>query len=109
MPLMKRRISFCCYLLCVGHLFTTTTTAKPPNLERFAQHGYRTISRTISRGKIFHTHSTSAGQDRGQWTFQDWSCTDGGVGADRSRLTSRNKNLIDLYPTLVDYCGLPAK
>lgn len=62
--------------------------------EYFAKHGYR----TISRGKIFHSHSTQLGQDRGQWAFQDWTSADRGVGVDRSRLTSRNKNLINGKP-----------
>ncbi|MEM9365106.1 MAG: sulfatase [Planctomycetota bacterium] len=53
--------------------------------EYFAKQGYK----TVSRGKIFHGHDS----DKGAWAFQDWS-RNGGVGVDRTRLTSRNKNLI---------------
>lgn len=58
--------------------------------EYFSRHGYQ----TISRGKIFHAHGTSGGQDRGQWAFEDWSQGEGGTGADPQRVTSRDKNLI---------------
>lgn len=38
----------------------------------FGQNGYH----TISRGKIFHGH----GEDRGQWAFDEWVDSKGGVG-----------------------------
>ncbi len=62
--------------------------------EYFAKHGYQ----TISRGKIFHAHSTRQGRDQGQWAFQDWSPAGRGVGVDLSKLTSRDKNLINGRP-----------
>lgn len=62
--------------------------------EYFHLHGYE----TLSRGKIFHAHAGPGGRDRGQWAFSHWVAGPGGVGVDRSRLTSRDKNLIRGQP-----------
>ena len=48
----------------------------------FSAHGYH----TLSRGKIFHKHSTSGNKknrdslDHGQWAFDEWVHEQGGVG-----------------------------
>lgn len=46
--------------------------------EYFANHGYH----TISMGKIFHKHpiQNSTEQDEGQWAFNEWNPSKGGVG-----------------------------
>ncbi len=62
--------------------------------EYFSKHGYR----SISRGKIFHAHASEDGRDFGQWAFDDWSPTQGGTNVDKTRLYSRNRNLINGQP-----------
>lgn len=62
--------------------------------EYFAKHGYE----TISRGKIFHRHATAGGIDSGHWAFERWEHKSGGTPVNKSRLTSRDKNLIDGTP-----------
>jgi arylsulfatase A-like enzyme len=60
--------------------------------EYFSKHGYR----TLSTGKIFHKH---AGDD-GQWAFDEWAPTQGGLGSqvDPDHLTSANRKLVDGKP-----------
>jgi arylsulfatase A-like enzyme len=60
--------------------------------EYFSKHGYR----TLSTGKIFHKHPG----DEGHWAFDQWVASEGGSGSrpDESRLTSRNRNLLDGKP-----------
>jgi arylsulfatase A-like enzyme len=62
--------------------------------EYFSKHGYR----SISRGKIFHAHATAKGRDRGHWAFDVYESGGGGSGVDRSRVYSRDKNLINGKP-----------
>ncbi|GAB5559720.1 MAG: hypothetical protein SynsKO_13670 [Synoicihabitans sp.] len=62
--------------------------------EYFAKQGYH----TISRGKIFHAHATKTGRDDGQWAFEEWLPRTRGVGVDRTRLYSRNQNIINGKP-----------
>ena len=62
--------------------------------EYFSKHGYR----SISRGKIFHAHATANGRDRGQWAFDEYHSGEGGSGVDRSRVYSRDRNLINGNP-----------
>lgn len=59
--------------------------------EYFAKQGYR----TLSMGKIYHAHHSENGTDKGQWAFQEWHQTLGGSGVDRSKVTSRDNNLIE--------------
>jgi arylsulfatase A-like enzyme len=60
--------------------------------EYFSKHGYR----TLSTGKIFHTH----GGDHGQWAYDEWADTEGGSGSqvDPKHVTSKSQNLIDGKP-----------
>ncbi len=46
--------------------------------EYFSQHGYY----SLSMGKIFHKHALSGNQpqDQGQWAFDEWHKTRGGMG-----------------------------
>ncbi|MEM6915522.1 MAG: sulfatase [Verrucomicrobiota bacterium] len=62
--------------------------------EYFAMQGYA----TLSMGKIYHAHHTAKGTDKGQWAFQEWLPNQGGSGVDQSKVTSRDKNLIDGEP-----------
>ena len=69
--------------------------------EYFAKHGYH----TVSRGKIFHAHTVDGRVDRGQWAFCEHVASERGPGGgmDQSRLTSRERNLVDGRP------GRPSK
>jgi arylsulfatase A-like enzyme len=60
--------------------------------EYFSKHGYR----TLSTGKIFHHHDA----DHGQWAFDEWADTEGGLGSqvDPKHVTSKSQNLIDGKP-----------
>jgi arylsulfatase A-like enzyme len=57
--------------------------------EYFSQHGYR----TISRGKIFHSHNTANGVDRGQWAWDEYDPGEGGGAVDKSRYYSRRNGI----------------
>ncbi len=59
--------------------------------EYFSKHGYL----TISRGKIFHRHSTEDGADPGHWAFDIWEPTTGKGGVNRDKLYSRDKGIIN--------------
>ncbi len=60
--------------------------------EYFSKHGYV----TISRGKIFHAHTTRNGSDLGQWAFDIWErAVSRGGGPDRSKLYSRDKGIVN--------------
>ena len=59
--------------------------------EYFSNNGYV----TISKGKIFHKHSTSAGVDHGHWAFDIWEQEKGGGGIQEEKFYSRNKGIID--------------
>jgi arylsulfatase A-like enzyme len=58
--------------------------------EYFSKHGYR----SISRGKIFHAHATANGKDRGHWAFDEYHPGGSGSPVDRTKVYSRDKNLI---------------
>ena len=62
--------------------------------EYFSKNGYR----SISRGKIFHKHVDAGGEDQGHWSFDHWEAARGGVGVDKTKITSRNRNLINGRP-----------
>jgi arylsulfatase A-like enzyme len=62
--------------------------------EYFSKHGY--VSKSM--GKIFHRHATSNGADPGHWAFDQYEPTRGGSPVDQSRVTSRNRNLINGKP-----------
>jgi arylsulfatase A-like enzyme len=59
--------------------------------EYFSKHGYL----TISRGKIFHQHTTENGSDSGHWAFDIWEKATGSGKPDPARLYSRNKGIIN--------------
>jgi len=58
--------------------------------EYFSKHGYL----TLSRGKVFHKHSTANGLDFGQWAFDVWKPAPGRGKIDPSTYFSRNKGII---------------
>lgn len=62
--------------------------------EYFSKHGYH----AVSRGKIFHAHATGKGRDRGHWAFDEYVASGGGSGVDRTKVYSRDKNLINGKP-----------
>ena len=62
--------------------------------ECFSKNGYH----ALSMGNIYHAHTTTVGRDSGQWAFDEWLGTIGGGPADKSHITSRDKNLIDGQP-----------
>ncbi len=62
--------------------------------EYFAKHGYH----SLSKGKIYHAHHSKNGTDKGQWAFEEWHQNESGSGVDRTKVTSRDKNLIDGKP-----------
>ena len=62
--------------------------------EYFSKHGYH----SLSRGKIFHKHADQDGSDLGHWAFDLWMPTRGGSPVDKTKVTSRNKNLINGKP-----------
>ena len=62
--------------------------------EYFSKNGYL----SISRGKIFHKHVDADGQDQGHWSFDKWEVASGGSPVDKSKITSRNRNLINGKP-----------
>jgi arylsulfatase A-like enzyme len=61
--------------------------------EYFSKHGYI----TISKGKIFHKHTTRNGMDHGHWAFDVWEQEKGdrGGGIDQSKLYSRTQGIIN--------------
>lgn len=62
--------------------------------EYFSKHGYV----SLSMGKIFHRHATAKGSDPGHWAFDIWENKLPGSPVDRSKVTSRDKNLINGRP-----------
>lgn len=58
--------------------------------EYFSKHGYL----TISKGKIFHKHTTENGFDHGQWAYDIWEKEEGSGGIQEDKLYSRNKGII---------------
>lgn len=59
--------------------------------EYFSKHGYV----TMSRGKIFHKHTTENGRDHGQWAFDVWETTKGRKRPDPARLYNRGKGIVN--------------
>ena len=59
--------------------------------EYFSKHGYI----TISKGKIFHKHSTENGQDHGHWAFDVWEAAKGGGKVDPERYFCREEGIIN--------------
>ena len=59
--------------------------------EYFSRHGYI----TISKGKIFHKHSTENGQDHGHWAFDIWEAAKGGGKVDPKRYSCRDEGIIN--------------
>jgi len=59
--------------------------------EYFSKNGYL----TISKGKIFHKHITSAGVDHGHWAFDVWEQENGDGKIVTDKLYSRNKGIIN--------------
>ncbi|TWU56270.1 sulfatase [Rubripirellula reticaptiva] len=59
--------------------------------EYFSQNGYR----TISRGKIFHAHTTGNGSDQGQWAFDVWQNSKGGGKPDPAQLNFRDQGIVN--------------
>ena len=59
--------------------------------EYFSKHGYV----TISKGKIFHKHSTENGQDHGHWAFDIWEVAKGGGKVDPERYFCRDEGIIN--------------
>jgi arylsulfatase A-like enzyme len=57
--------------------------------EYFSQHGYL----TITRGKIYHAHSTENGTDRGQWAWDVYVPGSGGTPVDKSKFYSRRQGI----------------
>ncbi|MDF1824758.1 MAG: sulfatase [Verrucomicrobiales bacterium] len=62
--------------------------------EYFAKNGYH----SLSMGKIFHSHHTATGTDKGQWAFEEWHDVEIGSSVNRDKLTSRDRNLIHGKP-----------
>ncbi|MCP4454118.1 MAG: sulfatase-like hydrolase/transferase, partial [Planctomycetes bacterium] len=59
--------------------------------EYFSKHGYV----TISRGKIFHKHTTQNGFDHGHWAFDVWEQAKGGSQVDPTQLNYRDKGIVN--------------
>jgi arylsulfatase A-like enzyme len=59
--------------------------------EYFSKNGYV----TMSRGKIFHKHTTKNGFDHGHWAYDIWEQAKGGGGLQSDKLFSRNKSIIN--------------
>jgi len=59
--------------------------------EYFSKHGYL----TISKGKIFHKHTTKNGQDHGHWAFDVWEQAKGSGKPDPARLFYRDKGIVN--------------
>lgn len=59
--------------------------------EYFSKNGYL----TISKGKIFHKHTTKNGFDHGHWAYDIWEQEKGGGGLQTDKLYSRNKGIIN--------------
>lgn len=59
--------------------------------EYFSKNGYL----TISKGKIFHKHSTKDGIDHGHWAFDIWEQEKGEGGIQTDKMYSRNKGIIN--------------
>ena len=57
--------------------------------EYFSKNGYL----TISKGKIFHKHTTENGFDHGHWAFDTWEKEIGSGGIQKDKLYSRNKGI----------------
>ncbi len=55
--------------------------------EYFSKNGYR----SLSRGKIFHSHYSIGGIDKGQWAFDNWSSNESGSGVDRKKVPDRKR------------------
>jgi arylsulfatase A-like enzyme len=58
--------------------------------EYFSKNGYL----TISKGKIFHKHTTENGFDHGHWAYDVWEHESGSGGIQEDKLYSRNKGII---------------
>ena len=58
--------------------------------EYFSKHGYL----TISKGKIFHKHTTKHGVDEGQWAFDIWDKARGRGGVQPENFFSRNQGIV---------------
>lgn len=58
--------------------------------EYFSKNGYV----TISKGKIFHKHTTSNGFDHGHWAYDVWEQERGKGGIVSEKYYSRNKGII---------------
>ena len=69
-------------------VFVQTSATLP---EYFSKHGYI----TISKGKIFHKHSTENGQDHGHWAFDIWEAAKGGGKVDAERYFCRDEGIIN--------------
>lgn len=59
--------------------------------EYFSKNGYV----TISKGKIFHKHSSENGIDHGQWAFDEWEVEDGSHQIVKEKLYFRNEGIIN--------------
>lgn len=59
--------------------------------EYFSKNGYI----TISKGKIFHKHTTENGFDHGQWAYDIWEQETGSGGIQEDKLYSRNEGIIN--------------
>jgi len=59
--------------------------------EYFSKNGYL----TISKGKIFHKHTTKNGLDHGHWAFDIWEQEKGSGGIMQEKLFSRNKGIFN--------------
>jgi arylsulfatase A-like enzyme len=59
--------------------------------EYFSKNGYI----TISKGKIFHKHTTSNGFDHGQWAYDIWEKEQGNGEVVADKYYSRNKGIIN--------------
>ena len=62
--------------------------------EYFSKHGYH----SLSSGKIFHKHADKNGADVGHWAFDEYVNVRGSLEPDKTRFTSRDKNLIHGKP-----------
>ncbi|VGO14845.1 Choline-sulfatase [Pontiella desulfatans] len=59
--------------------------------EYFSKNGYL----TISRGKIFHHHTTENGSDAGHWAFDVWEKAKGSGKPDPAQLNFRDKGIVN--------------
>ncbi len=57
--------------------------------EYFSKNGYL----TITRGKIYHAHSTENGTDRGQWAWDVYVPGSGGTPVDKTKYYSRRQGI----------------